>query len=201
MKLARRAVEEYLISFREMPPPESTPPSLYDKRGVFVTLEKIVFTPDGLRKRELRGCIGFPEPILPLVEATIKAAIAAAFHDPRFTPLMQSELPLTVFEVSVLTKPKLLSVGDPKELPSKIKVGKHGLIVERGFFKGLLLPQVAVEYEWTEEEFLNQVCLKAGLPSRAWTMSGTNIYVFEAQIFAELEPNGEIIERRLSFES
>ena len=193
-------MEDYLTSYRELSPPEDTPAALYDKRGVFVTLEKIVVTPDGLRKRELRGCIGFPEPVLPLVEATIKAAIAAAFHDPRFTPLMQAELPSIVFEVSVLTKPELLKVENPKELPRKIKIGKHGLIIERGFFKGLLLPQVAVEYEWTEEEFLNQACLKAGLPSRTWMMPGTNVYVFGAQIFAELEPNGEIIERKLSFE-
>jgi len=178
-------------------PPDDTPPILYEKRGVFVTLEKIVVQPDGMRKRVLRGCIGYPEPVLPLVEATIKAALDAAFHDPRFPPLMENELSSVIFEVSVLTKPKLLNVSDPKELPRHIKIGTHGLIIERGFFKGLLLPQVAVEYEWSEEKFLDQACIKAGLPTRAWMMPGTRVYTFEAQIFAELEPEGEIIERKL----
>ncbi len=198
VRLARKTVEDYFTTYSEIKPPEDTPPILYEKMGVFVTLEKIVVQRDGMRRRVLRGCIGYPEPVLPLVEATIRAALDAAFHDPRFPPLMENELSDVIFEVSVLTKPELLDVSDPKEIPQKIKVGVHGLIIERGFFRGLLLPQVAVEYEWSEEEFLDQACIKAGLPARAWMLPGTKVYTFKAQIFAELEPSGEIIERRLS---
>jgi hypothetical protein len=97
-----------------------------------------------------------------------------------------------VFEVSVLTPPELIKVSKTNEYPSKIKIGEDGLIVERGMFKGLLLPQVPVEWGWDEEEFLCQCCIKAGLPPDNWLLKDTKIYKFQAIIFEEEKPNGEV---------
>jgi len=190
VKLARRAVAEYFSSKRVMDPPLDTPRKLYEKRGVFVTIETHP-------SRELRGCIGFPEPVYPLVEATIRASLASAFEDPRFPPLDRSELNRVVFEVSVLTPPQLIKASKPIEYPSKIKVGVDGLIVERGLFRGLLLPQVAVEYGWDEEEFLTQCCLKALLPPDAWLDPNTKVYKFQAEVFEEEAPEGPVKRRKL----
>lgn len=191
VKLARKAVSEYFFSRSIIRPPQDTPAKLHEKRGVFVTIESY---PD----RELRGCIGFPEPVYPLVEATIRASLASAFEDPRFPPLTASELKNVIFEVSILTPPQLVKVSKPTEYPSKIKVGVDGLIVEKGFYKGLLLPQVAVEYGWNEEEFLMHCCLKAMLPPDAWLDSRTRIYKFQAEIFEEEVPEGPIRRKKLS---
>ncbi len=197
VKLARRAVEEYLVNLVRIPPPADAPKALREKRGVFVTIETIVERPGGEWGRELRGCIGYPEPVKPLVEAVIDSAIAAATEDPRFPPMRAEELKDVIFEVSVLTPLQEVKYQDPSELPEKIVVGKHGIVIERGFLKGLLLPQVAIEYGWSSKEFLSQACVKAGLPPDAWLYGGVKVYVFEAQIFAELAPNGEVIERIL----
>jgi len=197
VSLARRAVETYLKHGYKIEPPEDTPKHLMEKMGVFVTIERVYFV-KGQRRKELRGCIGYPEPILPLAEATIDSALNAAFNDPRFNPLKEGELNKVIFELSVLTPPKLLSVSKPEEYPKIIRVGRDGLIVERAFYKGLLLPQVAVEWGWDEETFLAEVCLKAGLPPDAWLLKGTKIYVFQAEIFAELEPNGHVIKMDIS---
>jgi len=107
------------------------------------------------------------------------------------------ELDHVVFEVSVLTPPEPIKVENPSEYPSKIKIGRDGLIVERGFFKGLLLPQVPVEWRWDEEEFLCQCCMKAGLPPDCWLVKETKIYRFQAIIFEELSPKGEIVRKEL----
>ena len=198
VKLARRAVERYVTEFVRVAPPPETPPRLAERAGVFVTIEKIVRDAAGVPRRVLRGCIGFPEPVYPLVEATIKASLASAFEDPRFPPLKRPELSKVVFEVSVLTPPQLIKVSKPTEYPSKIKVGVDGLIVERGFFRGLLLPQVAVEYGWDEEEFLTQCCLKALLPPDAWLDPHTKVYKFQAEVFEEEAPEGPVKRRELS---
>ena len=190
VKLARKAVSEYMNKRAIISPPEDTSPSLYEKKGVFVTIKTYP-------SMELRGCIGFPEPIYPLVEATIKAALSSAFEDPRFPPLSRAELGKVVFEVSVLTPPQLIKVSSPTEYPNHIKVGRDGLIVEKGFFKGLLLPQVAVEYNWNEEEFLSQCCIKAMLPPDAWLDPNTRIYKFQAEIFEEEKPEGPIKRKSL----
>ncbi|MEM1759529.1 MAG: TIGR00296 family protein, partial [Thermofilaceae archaeon] len=145
-----------------------------------------------------RGCIGFPEPVLPLVEATIEAAIAAATEDPRFEPMTPDELKSVVFEVSVLSPPQLVQYSKPEELLEKIKVGRDGVIIEKGVLRGLLLPQVPVEYEWNAEEFLENACIKAGLPPDAWRTTRIKVYTFTARIFAEVYPEGEVVERVLS---
>lgn len=193
VRLARFTVTNYILnSTRPTPPP---PPSqkLYDKSGAFVTIEKLIG-----KERVLRGCIGYPLPNLPLIEAVMESAIAAAVEDPRFPPIKKDELKDVTFEVSVLTPLVLLKVADPKEYPQKIKVGRDGLVVEMGFYKGLLLPQVPVEYGWDEETFLSECCMKAGLPPDSWLSRDVKIYTFTAEIFTELSPNGEIIHKRLS---
>ncbi len=193
VKLARRSVKENLENGRIISVPEGTPEKLKVKCGVFVTLNSVA---EG--RRELRGCIGFPYPMKPLVEATIEAAIEAATGDPRFHPVSPDELKHITFEVSVLTPPELIEVEDPKLYPSKIKVGRDGLIIERGFSRGLLLPQVPVEWGWDEEDFLCQCCLKAGLPPDCWLINGTKIYKFQAIIFEETSPNGPIRRKIIS---
>lgn len=193
VRLARKAVEEYVRYRRVIEPPEDTPPELWEKMGVFVTLNRHNVPP----QRALRGCIGFPLPIYPLVEATIKAAIYAAVDDPRFPPVRESELNDLVVEVSVLTPPELIE-GPPEERPKKVKVGRDGLLIEKGIYSGLLLPQVPVEWGWDEEEFLAQTCWKAGLPPDCWLDPDTKVYRFTAEIFEEEYPRGPVRRKPLA---
>ena len=188
VKLARKAVEEYLKTGKNMPTPMDTSPKLEEQCGVFVTLNSIRHG-----KKELRGCIGFPHPTLPLARAVIESAINSATQDPRFHPVSLDELSSIVFEVSVLTPPQLVRVETPMDYPSEIKVGQDGLIVEGGYSKGLLLPQVPVEWNWNEEEFLCQCCIKAGLSPDCWVLKGTKIYKFSCVIAQEISPNGEVV--------
>jgi uncharacterized protein (TIGR00296 family) len=185
--LARKAVKEYLKTKKQISVPKDVSEKLLQPCGVFVTLN---IMKDG--QKELRGCIGYPYPTTPLVKAVIESAISSATQDPRFYPLSISELDKVIFEISVLTPPELIEVKRPGEYPSKIRVGKDGLIVEKGMSKGLLLPQVPVECEWNEEEFLCQCCIKAYLPPDNWLIEGTKIYKFQAIIFEEEDPEGEI---------
>jgi uncharacterized protein (TIGR00296 family) len=172
---------------KKSPVPSNTPDGLHQKCGVFVTLN--VLRGEG---KALRGCIGYPEPRLPLVEATVLSAINSATGDPRFPPLTTEELERVVIEVSVLTPPVLITVKTPTEYVAQVEVGKDGLIVERGVFKGLLLPQVPVEWEWNTEEFLTQCCMKAGLSPDAWLIEGTKIYKFSCVIAREPRPGGPV---------
>jgi uncharacterized protein (TIGR00296 family) len=193
IRLARNAVKTYLETGKTVKAPENTSKKLFERCGVFVTINSLK---NG--KKKLRGCIGYPYPTSPLVEAVIDSAVNAATHDPRFYPLSLSELGKVVFEVSVLTPPEAVEVENPKEYLAKIKVGEDGLIVEKGIFKGLLLPQVPVEWEWCEEEFLCQCCVKAGLPLDSWLTKGTKIYKFQAIIFEEETPQGKVKRLHLS---
>ncbi len=177
LKLARAAIETYLAEGVKIKPWEDLPPVFDEKRGVFVTLNK---------HSVLRGCIGYSYPVFKLKEAIIDAAISAAVNDPRFPPVRREELDDITIELTVLTTPQVLKVK-PKDLPKHIEVGKHGLIVKRGVYQGLLLPQVATEYNWTAEEFLCETCWKAGLPQDAWLDESTEVSIFEGQIFNETE--------------
>ncbi|HIE18634.1 TPA: TIGR00296 family protein [Candidatus Bathyarchaeota archaeon] len=188
VKLARKAVERNLKDGVIISPPDRISNNLLESRGVFVTINTLKN-----KKRRLRGCIGFPYPIYPLARAVIEAAVESATRDPRFSPLSISELSHVVFEVSVLTSPQLIKVSSPRDYPSKVKIGVDGLIVERGFNKGLLLPQVPVEWGWDSEEFLCQCCMKAGLTPDCWVLQGTKIYKFSCILVIELEPNGRIV--------
>jgi uncharacterized protein (TIGR00296 family) len=185
--LARNAVKEYLERGETIKAPASTPKKLFERCGVFVTINSVKSG-----KKKLRGCIGYPYPTSQLVEAVIDSAINATTRDQRFFPLSLDELDNVVFEVSVLNPPEVVEVENPKEYLDKIKVGEDGLIFEKGMYKGLLLPQVPVELEWREEEFLCQCCVKAGLPPDSWLTKGVKIYKFQAIIFEEETPQGEI---------
>jgi uncharacterized protein (TIGR00296 family) len=193
IELARNTVKTYLETGKAIKPPKNTPKKIFENCGVFVTINTLK-----RGKKELRGCIGYPYPTNPLVEAVIDAAVQSATQDPRFYPLSAKELDNVVFEVSVLTPPEPVQVEKPEDYVKKIKVGEHGLIVEKGFYKGLLLPQVPVEWGWCEEEFLCQCCVKAGLPPDSWLTKGAKIYWFSAIVFEEETPKGEVKRKSLS---
>jgi AmmeMemoRadiSam system protein B/AmmeMemoRadiSam system protein A len=166
LKLAKSAIanflkEEKILDYK------TQDPNLLAQRGAFVTLKN---------KGTLRGCIGFIEPVFPLYETVIRGAIYAACQDHRFPPVTVDELNDLEIEISVLTIPEKI------QNPQVIEVGRHGLILAKGENKGLLLPQVAVENAWGPKEFLEQACLKAGLPRDAW-VTGADIYIFEAIVF------------------
>ena len=187
VKSARKVIASYLASGERL---KIDAEEKFRKRlGVFVTLESHP-------KMELRGCIGYPYPTEPLITALTNAAISAAVHDPRFPPVTKKEFEKLIVEITVLTEPKPIEVKDRKDMPNHVKVGKHGLIIEYGPFSGLLLPQVAVDYHWSAEEFLAQVCWKAGLSPDTWLDKHAHVYCFEGQIFSEQEPNGKVVEKK-----
>lgn len=185
MKLAREAIETYLdrqIIVNSPPVSEK----FGRKSGAFVTLN--TFT-----SHELRGCIGFPYPDQPLVEAIVKAAIYAATEDPRFPAISLEEFRGSItIELTILTPPQLLTSSNRRTLPHLIKIGQHGLIVEGMRMSGLLLPQVATEWQWDAEDFLTNCCLKAGLPPDSWLLNDVTVKVFEGEIFEEIKPSGEV---------
>ncbi len=191
VKIVRKTVRNYLEKGETVKPLKDTPKKLFEKCGVFVTISIIQ-----KKGKSLRGCIGYPYPTSPLVEAVIDSAISASTQDPRFEPMSLNEMGKIVFEVSVLTPPEIVQVDNPKDYLKKIKVGEDGLIIEKGYYKGLLLPQVPVEWGWGEEEFLSQCCMKAGLPPDSWLTKGVKVYKFRAIIFEEETPEGEV--KRLS---
>ncbi len=145
-------------------------PALKEKSGAFVTLHI---------KGELRGCIGYIEARMPLLETVEEAAEKAAFEDPRFLPLSEEELKDIEIEISVLSP--LRRIKDETE----VQVGTHGLVIDGGYTRGLLLPQVATEYGWNREQFLAQTCRKAGLPADSWRKKEIGIYVFTCDVFSE----------------
>ncbi len=186
VRVARLAIEEYVSNGRRIRP-DCPYESLKEKRGVFVTIRRLL---DG--RKELRGCIGFPEPLRSLIEHTVEAAIAAATEDPRFYPLGKEELDSILVEVSVLTPLERIEVESPRDYPSKIKVGRDGLVVKWKFLSGLLLPQVPKEFGWDEVEFLSQTCMKAGAPPDCWLTEDAVLYRFQAEIFEEESPRGRV---------
>ncbi len=186
-KMARRAIEEYIDI--KLIVKNSYGGKFVEKRGVFTTLTNT--------SRELRGCIGFPEPVYPLGEGVIKSAIAAAVQDPRFSPVTKDEMDNIIVEVSLLSPPAVLNVKNRKELPSKIEIGRDGLIAERDALSGLLLPQVAVDDKMDGKAFLNAVCWKAGMEPDCWKDTDTSISTFTAEIFYEVEPRGPIFRKLL----
>jgi len=172
-RIARKAIETGLthdasFSKANSGASQTTSPRLKEPRGAFVTLYK---------KGELRGCIGQIIARKPLAEAVEAMAREAAFHDPRFTPLRPEELGDIKIEISVLTPLKKIDSTD------EIEIGKHGIVVVRNSSMGLLLPQVATEYDWGRTEFLEHCCLKAGLPREMWKDKETEIYIFSADVF------------------
>jgi len=192
VRLARKAIEEYLSRRKVIVVPKDTPAKLRRECGVFVTLT------DATPENALRGCIGHPLPTKSLVEAAIDSAIEAATGDPRFEPVPLNEFKSTVkVEVSILTPPEQIVVDNSLDYPKNIEIGVDGLILERGWYKGLLLPQVATEWKMNEEEFLSNCCMKAGLSPDAWLVRGTKVSKFQALIFHETVPNGSIEQKML----
>ena len=188
VSIARKTVDEYVHHKNKLQSPKDTPDHLKVESGVFVTLNT---QKSGIAS--LRGCIGRPYPTQPLIEATIDSAVDAAVNDPRFPPVSSMELDSIIVELSVLTPPKKLDYTNPDELLNLVKVGRDGLIASRGMWRGLLLPQVPVEWEWNVKEFLQHTCNKAGLPSDAWKDLDTEFMAFQAEIFGEEEPRGTIV--------
>lgn len=189
VRLARRAVSEHLAGKRRIKAPGNVRGELKEKRGVFITLK----THPG---EKLRGCIGFPEPVKPLIDAVIDAAISSATGDPRFYPVSPDELPHISIEVTVLTLPTPVKADSPQERLNEIEIGRHGLMIEKGLNRGLLLPQVPIEQGWNKEEYLEGISMKAGLPADAWMEKDTQLYRFEGIIFSEKEPAGNVEEKR-----
>lgn len=147
-------------------------PALKTKAGAFVTIEI---------DRMLRGCVGYIQSNEELYRTVSKAAVSAAMHDTRFSPLRPEELKDIEIEISVLSP--MLRVDDVMT----IIPGQHGLLIESGYSHGLLLPQVATEYGWDRVSFLEQTCVKACLPKNAWKKNDTVIYSFTALVFNEVE--------------
>lgn len=170
LTIARKTLEEYLATSRA-PSFSPTNGDLRQPLGAFVTLRK---------KDELRGCIGEFEPQEPLFQVIQNMSIAAATHDFRFPPIKAEELKDINIEISVMTPKRKIKNWH------EIKLGKHGVVVEKNGRSGTFLPQVATETGWSLEEFLSQLCWqKAGLPPEAYQDPTTNLFVFEAQIFSE----------------
>ena len=170
LTLSRQTIREFLESHHRLTA-HSPPEEVLPKRGAFVTLRKAT---------RLRGCIGYVAPLYPLYRAVMECSIAAATQDPRFTPMILEELSETEIEISVLSP-----VETVKDLED-IQVGTHGLAISQKGRRGLLLPQVPVEYGWSRERFLEETCRKAGLSANAW-QQGATIERFTAFVFAEGE--------------
>jgi AmmeMemoRadiSam system protein A len=170
LKLARRTIEVYLNERKKEYPPADNP-KFQEHRGVFVTLHK---------KGDLRGCIGYPTPIKSLLESVVDNAITSATEDPRFPPVIVDELDDIDIEISVLTLPKKVKSHE------EVVVGRDGIIVSKGFMKGLLLPQVPVEQGWDREYYISWGCRKAGLPMDEWKR-GVDIETFQGIVFGEKE--------------
>jgi len=173
LELARETLETY---FKDIDPDTTDCSHLTQLRGCFVTLHK---------HGELRGCIGFTKPIMSLFEQIIAATKAAAFEDPRFDPLGEEELKDIKIEISVLTRPELIKAESLQDYIDNIEIGKDGLIIELYGNSGLLLPQVATEYHWTPQQFLDAVSDKASLDADAWKQKEAKIYKFHAEVFSE----------------
>lgn len=174
VKIAKDAIKQHLETGEKITKGENYPAELDEKSGVFVTLNK---------NNNLRGCIGYVEPIMSAIEATIDVAIAAAVSDPRFPEVGLDELDAIDLEVTVLTKPELIEIAHYKQYFDEIEIGTDGLIIQKGYSRGLLLPQVATENKLDIEGFLEHTCMKAGISADSWMDESCDVYKFQGQIF------------------
>lgn len=198
VKAARTVITTYLRDGVKLSPQHFNTLQNPIVGGVFCTLNK--FLPDrrrGSTDERLRGCIGRVGKPMPLVPSLIDSAIDAAINDPRFPPVRPTELNNIVIEVSILTLPEEIRVKHPTEYLNHIEIGIHGLIVELGPNRGLLLPQVATEHQWDPRTFLEMTCWKAFLPRNAWKDPRCKVWRFSAEIWEEVEPNGTIVLKTL----
>jgi uncharacterized protein (TIGR00296 family) len=188
---ARQAITHHLDG-KDFDPTDGASPELSVPRGVFVTLFNQMIS------RGLRGCIGNPFPKTSLLNETVRCAVEAATMDPRFAAVRHDEFLRSIaVEVTVLSPLEHIMVKSPLDLPLNIKVGRDGLLVDGVGTRGLLLPQIAVDEGFDEEEFLNECCLKAGLMPDAWVTGSVKVARFKGQIFSEESPGGRVFERKL----
>ncbi|HUI31885.1 MAG TPA: AmmeMemoRadiSam system protein A [Candidatus Acidoferrales bacterium] len=171
LRVARGSIEA-AVKRKVYSPIKPADQNLARAAGVFVTIKK---------NGELRGCIGLIEPEFPLYQIVSKMAVRAATCDPRFESVREDELKDLRIEISILSPLKKLSTIE------EIEIGRHGLIIERGIHRGLLLPQVATENNWNREEFLEYTCVKAGLDTEDYKSPDARLYIFSAEIFGEKE--------------
>ena len=194
INFARDNIEFFLRNDRRIPIPNLIKEKFTNKYGAFITLNKY-----NVQGNPLRGCIGYIEPKYSLYDVIHKVSINSAIEDPRFPSVTYEEMDNIIIELSILTPPKLIEINDPKEYLDKIVIGRDGLIVEKGMRRGLLLPQVPIDHDrnWDIETFLSQTCVKAWLDGQAWKDLSTKVYSFQAILFEEKEPRGEIVRKYL----
>lgn len=192
ISFARENIESYLKNNRRIIVPDDIKQKFRDKYGAFVTLNKF-----NVSDNPLRGCIGYIEPKFALYDVVHKVSVSSAVEDPRFPTVNIKEMDEIIIELSILTPPKLVEVNEPSDYLQKIVIGRDGLIAEKGMRRGLLLPQVPVDHgrNWDVKTFLDHTCQKAWLSSDAWKEKNTNIYSFQAILFEEKEPRGEIVRK------
>ncbi|MFX0010640.1 MAG: TIGR00296 family protein [Candidatus Hermodarchaeota archaeon] len=196
IKFARDNIEFFLKNSKRITIPDDLKKKFKNNYGAFVTLNV-----HNVKGNPLRGCIGYIEPNFPLYDVVHKVSVSSAIEDSRFPPVTLEEMDNIVIEISILTPPKLIEVSDPNEYLGKVVIGRDGLIAERGMRRGLLLPQVPVEYDrnWDVETFLQHTCSKAWLSPDAWRdIKSTKIYSFQAILFEEESPRGEVVRKYLT---
>jgi uncharacterized protein len=169
LTIARQAIESAVRTGQVQVEPREEK-SLNQRKGCFVTIRNT---------GKLRGCIGNFQSELPLFKEVAEIAAASATKDPRFYPMKEDDLTNYSLEISVLSP--LQKIEDISE----IEIGRHGIYLEKSYYRGVLLPQVATEQGWDRATFLKQTCVKAGLPTEAWQDDDAEIYIFSAQVFGE----------------
>lgn len=191
LELARRIVtesvsdetrEEEKVAFQE----------LREKRGIFVCVRE--FEKSSKRAGKIIISSGYPLPIFPIVEAVKNASLNISIHILRSSLREISEfLKDVVFELTILTVPEKILVEQPIGYPKEIEIGRDGLVVQRNFYTGVILPQVAIEKRWNAIEFLSECCMEAKLPADAWLEKETSVYKFQTNVYVELEPSGKAV--------
>lgn len=192
VKVARDSVERLFNGLD--PDPQYSVQSMV-QAGVFVSIHDF-----SAGRKILRGCVGFPLPKGEFYPSLEEAAVSAATKDPRFKPISKGELDKVIFEVSVLNPPELITVAKPAEYLDMVSIGVDGLILRWREYSSLLLPQVASEYDWTVDQYLKNLCCKAGLPADMWMNCDVKIYKFSCIIYRESKPRGLVyrVDDRLS---
>lgn len=194
IQFVRKNIENYLETGKRIPIPDDLKKKFNTKCGAFVTLNRYKVSGN-----PLRGCIGYIEPEYELCEVLHRVSVNAACEDPRFPSVRPEEMENIFIEISILTPPKLIKVEDTKDYIKEVEIGKDGLIIEKGMRRGLLLPQVPVEHgrDWDPKTFLEQTCQKAWLSNDCWKKKETKIYKFQAILFEETEPRGDVVRKKI----
>jgi len=190
VRIAREAVEARATG--RVMPSFTVPARFEEKAGVFVTLSRYP-------SAELRGCIGYPQPLYPLLKALVMSAEGVC-EDPRFPPLGPDEVGVVTVEVNLLTPPERIEVRRPKEYLKSIELGRDGLEIRHATARGVFLPAVPVEQGWDTETYLEELCIKAGLTPDTWLDDDARIYKFQSTVFGEVEPRGAVVRRNLEAE-